>query len=355
MEEINLISAFVVTGFTSIRLGTGDTKRAFGVLHGLAENDMSPSFYAREDDSYLSCANSLYKLLTIFLKTKKAFFFVQGVWYTNTLFLLILVRLLPWHDHIFFISPSGQLTTKGRKQWLKTILAKTILEPILTRKASVRLVSTSMDEKVDLSKKLNLNCESIMYLPNGVGRMSLKCDPCIPQAASNKYVLYVGRLSHVKGIDILLSMYKKNPYAYPHLLIAGPPGDLDLDLRTEYPNTTYLGFQTEEQLSVLYAKAEALIIPSRKDAFTNVALEAASYCCPILASKYCGLNMLDDAQCLTVFNDLHELSSILTCLNHPNGNQELLRSRAENFRLHVTKNYSWKSLLQPILQELVTQ
>lgn len=83
----------------------------------------------------------------------------------------------------------------------------------------------------------------------------------LPTSERGEYYLYVGRLSHEKGVGTLLDVASKLPYK---LKVAGG-GPLADEFKTKFADNTnieFLGHQNAEQVSQLLAGAVASVVPS---------------------------------------------------------------------------------------------
>lgn len=108
-----------------------------------------------------------------------------------------------------------------------------------------------------------------------------------------KIVLFAGKLTSFKGVDVLLhaaQKYEKNNYV---TIIAGSGEEianlkqlkLDLQLKSIY----FLGHVSQKELRRLYNIADVFVIPSRKEPFGLVALEAMACGAPVVATAEGGL------------------------------------------------------------------
>ena len=124
-----------------------------------------------------------------------------------------------------------------------------------------------------------------MILPQ---KMELKYTP-------DRYLLYVGRLNHIKNIDVILSGLAKSAKFM----------DSDLKLKLagekngEYYNSLvaqakelgimekveFLGLVTGRDKDLLYANAKCLLLMSKSENFGNVIVEALAQGTPVIASK----------------------------------------------------------------------
>lgn len=106
------------------------------------------------------------------------------------------------------------------------------------------------------------------------------------------YVLYLGRLSHEKGIMTLLTAMERLPHM--RLVIAGT-GPLEADLRAHarnHPNLniTFAGFMVGPEKDRLIREALALVVPSEwYENFPVSVVESLAQGTPVVASRIGGL------------------------------------------------------------------
>lgn len=112
----------------------------------------------------------------------------------------------------------------------------------------------------------------------------------------NKYekiVLFVGRLTENKGIDVLLNSAVKYEDGKTLTLIVGGGGLLEtLENQVKELNLNdviFLGDQTQENLNKVYNIADVLAVPSRVEGFGLVAIEALACGLPVVATNNGGM------------------------------------------------------------------
>jgi glycosyltransferase involved in cell wall biosynthesis len=94
--------------------------------------------------------------------------------------------------------------------------------------------------------------------------------------------LYVGRVAVEKNVEAFLRL----KLAGTKLIVGGGPA-LEM-LRAKYPDATFLGPRTGEELARLYAGADVFVFPSRTDTFGLVLLEALASGTPVAAFPVTG-------------------------------------------------------------------
>jgi glycosyltransferase involved in cell wall biosynthesis len=95
-------------------------------------------------------------------------------------------------------------------------------------------------------------------------------------------LLYVGRVSHEKGIEDFLRL--KTPGTK---LVVGD-GPARAELQRKYPGAVFLGYRTGEALGEAYASADLFVFPSRTDTFGIVVIEALASGLPVAAYPVTG-------------------------------------------------------------------
>jgi len=106
----------------------------------------------------------------------------------------------------------------------------------------------------------------------------------------------VSRLSHEKGIDIMIFAMPMILKVYPNvkLLIVGDGSEkeslLELTKKLEIVDAViWVGLQPKDKLEEFYSKMDIVTVPSRFEAFGLTAIEAMSYRIPVVASAVDGL------------------------------------------------------------------
>lgn len=111
-------------------------------------------------------------------------------------------------------------------------------------------------------------------------------------------MMYVGRLSPEKNIDLVIESYKAAQKARPHrhfkLVLVGDGPDR-ARLQAMAPDAVFTGMQTGDALAAHYASADVFLFASEVETFGNVVLEALASGLPVVAFDYAcaALVMLD--------------------------------------------------------------
>ena len=99
---------------------------------------------------------------------------------------------------------------------------------------------------------------------------------------TQNYLLFVGRDSPNKGLDLLIAQAGVAGEVGFDIVIVGVEG---LRLKGLPPNVKCIGHPSDIELAKLYRRAAATIVPSRYEAFSYVAVESLSHGTPIVISE----------------------------------------------------------------------
>lgn len=301
---------------------------------------------------YLPFCN-FYRLI-LFIK-KFDYIHLMGHWSILNVFVYLVAV---YYKIPYIVCPAGALPVSGRNKFLKTIFNFFIGKKIILNANLKVAISTS---EYDAYSSYGVDERDIVLIPNGVDLASTY-DPCENHTIFDKlpedYILFMGRLDQIKGPDLLLEAFIKINSKIPNfnLLYAGT----DFGMRRELENRVYkfglqdrvkfLGYVHGNCKTVLYRAAKLMVIPSRSEAMSIVALEAGLHSLPVLITKTCG------------FNELSKINALLEC--DPNidsiaNNLELLLLNIDNlkpigslFNNLITKNYGWESIVKKYIREI---
>lgn len=166
----------------------------------------------------------------------------------------------------------------------------------------------------------------------------------------DKIVLFAGRLTENKGIDVLLNATKKYENGKILTIIAGGGGLLE-ELKSQVTklklkDVVFVGDQSQENLNKLYNIADVLAVPSRIEGFGLVAIEALACGTPVVATNKGGMTdfINDEVGALVDVEDdvmlEKEISKIL--------NEEKIFNR-EKLSNYAKENYSQEAVTKDLI------
>lgn len=159
-------------------------------------------------------------------------------------------------------------------------------------------------------------------------------------------VLYVGRVCHQKGTDLLLEAYAQLRVQLPEvaLVIAGPPERFAQrtgnSLTEQIPRAggIYLGAVEETKLAGLFNSCDIFVMPTRHDEmFGMAALEAQACGKPVVCSRHGGLPEVVGGKSARLFVNgscgalTAELAGLLSLPEERQRMSRVARSHAEQF------------------------
>jgi glycosyltransferase involved in cell wall biosynthesis len=98
-------------------------------------------------------------------------------------------------------------------------------------------------------------------------------------------VLYVGRVSREKGLDLLPAIHARlRVLGVPHRMIVAGSGPMLPELRQRMPQAVFTGSLGRGEIARVFASADVFLFPSRTDTAGNVVLEAQASGLPVLVS-----------------------------------------------------------------------
>ncbi|NVJ54277.1 MAG: glycosyltransferase [Campylobacteraceae bacterium] len=97
-------------------------------------------------------------------------------------------------------------------------------------------------------------------------------------------VLYVGRLSVEKNVDLLIEHWKKLKLENAKLILVGDL-EFELERKERLKNIVFLGRKQKNELSQIYASSDCFIFPSTTDTLGQVVLEALASALPVIVTN----------------------------------------------------------------------
>ena len=230
---------------------------------------------------------------------------IHGVWEPMLLLAANAARL---HDIPYVVRPCGMLDPWSLRQraWKKKIAMNLFQESMLNRAAFLHVLNT---EESSLIEPLRLNVPHAV-IPNGVSLDEID-GPAdeqalfekVPGIAGRRYILFLGRCHHKKGLDILAQAFAQiaTKHSDVHLLVVGPGaedrdgdctkiagefhkvlGTESLRRRVHVPGPLY-----GPAKFAAYRHAACFCLPSRQEGFSLSITEALASRVPVAISTEC--------------------------------------------------------------------
>ena len=254
----------------------------------------------------------------------------------------------------YVYAPAGALPLFGRSRNIKR-LYNALIGRRLVQGARCCIAITEMERAH--FHLYGVPDERIAILPNGI-------DPALPPdiqgaRARARYgvgaaplLLFLGRLSPIKGPDLLLEAFARILPRHPaaRLILAGPDAGLrralerrigELKLQDAVQLT---GNVTGQDKLELLAAADCLVVPSRQEAMSLVVLEAGLLGTPALITDQCGFEALAAADGGAIVGA--SVTALEAGLERMLAQDAALPARGANLRRLVLDHYTWSHLAE---------
>ncbi|MEM3863867.1 MAG: glycosyltransferase family 4 protein [Metallosphaera sp.] len=249
----------------------------------------------------------------------------------------------------------------------------------------VRLIESSAMKKADavialnetmrssLIEKAGVDQGKVFVVPNGVDveffKPGLRCDEVNTKYCleGKQVVLFVGRVTHEKGVHILLEAVRilKDKYGLKEVkvVIVGPlSGRFGDDTLTDYArvlreytiknniDTVFTGSLDMEALSYLYSCSHVLVLPSYFEAFGMVLIEAMASGLPVIGSRAGGIVDIVENGVNGYFFEKGSAIELAEKLYLVLSDEPLRRKLSINSRAIAESKYSWSIIAGKLLK-----
>ena len=198
----------------------------------------------------------------------------------------------------YVVCPAGALPIFGRSANIKRLF-NFVAGRAIIRNASAWIAVT----KGELShfETYGIASSRVTVIPNGVNEEDFLAADVVAFKRKHKIpdapiILFMGRLNPIKGPDLLLEAFIKvrDSLSGAHLVFAGPDGGMLKVLKNTVRQSGisefvhFLGFMDGAERVAAYRMANLLVVPSRQEAMSIVAVEAGFCGTPVLLTDQCG-------------------------------------------------------------------
>ena len=202
----------------------------------------------------------------------------------------------------YVVCPAGALSIFGRSTWLKKIYNWVVGKKIVINATSC--IAVTQEEK-DFFISQGVIQDKVVVLPNGIVGSDFLSQDVLKfrkkhALGERPFILFLGRLNLIKGPDLLLNAFGVINEKFPSvdLVFVGPDGGMLKQLKELAQNlgiekrVHFVGYVGGDEKSDAYHAAELLVVPSRQEAMSIVAIEAGMCGIPVLLTDQCGFEQL---------------------------------------------------------------
>jgi len=204
------------------------------------------------------------------------------------------------------------------------------------------------------------DADKLRLIPIGVDESVFTYGRNTKQSDSTR-IIYVGRIHKTKGIDILLHALRKLVDQKPEIqlvMVGGSLGLRDYRLQEEEMrqlaeklglggNISYVGMKPPAEVAHYIRESALLVLPSRRESFGAVLIEAMATGIPVVATKCGGPEdfVTDETGILVPKEDADALA---------NGIEHVLDNRnnydPEKLHAYAVNNYSWDKVANQVIE-----
>lgn len=250
------------------------------------------------------------------------------------------------------VSPAGALSIYGRSKFKKLIYNWIIGRRFVGKAAG--WIAVTKSELPDFGR-YEVPIEQVAIIPNGIVEADYVCSDedlvrLRDRLPFGSFILFMGRLNPIKGPDLLLEAYIRVHHKFPgvNLVYAGPDEGMraSLELRAKEcgisDKVCFLGFVGGVEKVAIYRAATMLVVPSRMEAMSIVAVEAGICGISVLITDQCGLSDLSEVNAGLVVNASEE--SLAAGLKLALSDLDRLRVWGEEWQSLVRERFLWRDL-----------
>ena len=255
----------------------------------------------------------------------------------------------------YVVCPAGALPIYGRSKLLKWLYNLLVGKAII-RNACGWIAVTAAE--YPHFEAYGIASAKVSVIPNGVSEEDFK--PLMPESEFRRkfglgaapIVLFMGRLNPIKGPDLLLEAFArvKDVLHDCQLVFAGPDEGMKAGLaRTAAEQglsdrVRFLGYIGGSDKTAAYRAARLLVVPSRHEAMSIVALEAGMCGTAVMLTDQCGFGEIKEVEpCLEVQASVEDIArGLRNLLTNP----ALVEKVSVAFQDLVKGRYSWHSIVR---------
>ncbi|MGB9895227.1 MAG: glycosyltransferase family 4 protein [Thermoproteota archaeon] len=208
----------------------------------------------------------------------------------------------------------------------------------LASKFEKTVVSKSTKE---FYEKLGFN---VTYIPNAI---DLEDMPKEKITLHEDQVIYVGRLSYEKGVDLLVEVAKKLPKLNFVLIGDGPLYAKLVEASKGLSNFYLLGYKPREEALKYLAGSKVFVLPSRSEGLSTSILEAMALKVPVVATDVGGNLELVQNEVTGFLAESNNVDSVAKSIQKAlEGSSTEVTQRAYEL---VRSTYSWEVVIESYL------
>ena len=263
-----------------------------------------------------------------------------------------------YFDKPYVYCPAGTVILSGRSKLLKRLYNLIIGKSII--RSAHGYISITADDTAQM-RPYGVNNHKIFNISNAVNSEDFLIKNDLDfrrkyKLGNHPFILFVGTFSSIKGPDLLLKSFHsvKNRFPSYHLVYAGTDRGMLSELKmytTKYNmegKVHFVGYLGSTDKSMAYHAADLLVVPSRHEAMSMVALEAGITATPVLLTDQCGFGEISNIGggkiVPATVNGLGK--GLIEMLSNP----KELKYMGTNLKKYITLNHSWDIIVNKYIE-----
>ena len=184
----------------------------------------------------------------------------------------------------------------------------------------------------------------VKHVPNAIDLRDL---PDEEERLYSPQVIFVGRLSAEKGVDVLIRAFRRLDLD-AHLLIVGegPEREKLEALASGDARIHFLGYKPRPEALKLLKGSDVFVLPSIHEGLSTALLEAMALGVPVVASRTGGNEELVEDGVTGILVPRNDPQALMRAIKTLLEDSELAKTLARKARLVVKSNYSWDVVIQ---------
>ena len=250
----------------------------------------------------------------------------------------------------YVVMPCGALNIFGRSRGFKRVY-NAVAGHHMVRNARAWIATTP--DEIASFVPYGVRPDQVQVIPNAVDSHEAG-DADVSRfrreyGISEPFVLFMGRIATIKGPDLLLDAWSRIADRVPHhLLLAGPAGDASAEMQSFLQQhgarlrARWIGSIDRAAGRGAYAAASVLVVPSRLEAMSLVALEGGLAGCPVIATTTCGFPALAEHGGLIVEPNAAPLAAALSAALA--WTRQERDARGQQLRAYIERSHTWTAI-----------
>ncbi len=223
----------------------------------------------------------------------------------------------------------------------------------LRRSAKVFAVSESLKSDI---VRLGVDPSHVVVIPNGIElarfatRSRTSARELVGLPADGRYVVCVSRLSHEKGVDVLMDAAAHMTTGARVVIIGDGPEEVALKARAQQLGVSerivFAGARPHDEVPVWISAADVTVLSSRKEGYPNALVEYLACGRPAVASRVGGVPEILTSRELGIMVEPENPKALASALD-----EALARSWNEDVLAAAGRARDWDAVARDMLRE----